>query len=529
MLPAPYDALHRTLAAFVPPERLVTDPLRLLAWGTDASFYRLVPKLVVVVDSEDEVQRLLALCAELRTPVTFRAAGTSLSGQAISDSVLAVLGEGWRRVDVADDGKTITLQPGVTGARANQALARFGRKIGPDPASIDTAMIGGIAANNSSGMCCGTAQNSYHTLAGVRMILADGTVLDTRDAASRAAFRGSHREWLEDLARIAASARADPGLASRIRHKFRMKNTTGYSLNALVDFEDPIDVAAHLMIGSEGTLGFISAVTYETVPEHAHKASALVLFADIASACRAVVRARAGAGGRSRARGSGRAALGAGQARHAGGLGHARPGRRGAAHRNARGKCRDPADAGRRGERAARAHARHRRAALRHRSGRMREAVERAQGHVPVGGRDAPDRYDRDHRGRRLPGRAPCRGHARPAAAAAARTAIRKRSSSATRSRATCTSCSRRTSTMPPRSRATRSSWTRSRTWSWTGTTARSRPSTARGATWRRSSSSNGARRRPRSCTGSRRCSIPRGCSIPASSSTPIRARISRT
>ena len=72
--------------------------------------------------------------------------------------------------------------------RPTAGLRRCGRKIGPDPASIDAAMIGGIAANNASGMCCGTAQNSYHTLAGMRVVLADGTVLDTRDAASRAAF-----------------------------------------------------------------------------------------------------------------------------------------------------------------------------------------------------------------------------------------------------------------------------------------------------------------------------------------------------
>src|SRR6187431_817697 len=84
--------------------------------------------------------------------------------------------------------QSITLQPGVVGAAANRRLAPLGRKIGPDPASIDAAMIGGIAANNASGMCCGTAQNSYHTLAGMRVVLADGTVVDTRDPESRAAF-----------------------------------------------------------------------------------------------------------------------------------------------------------------------------------------------------------------------------------------------------------------------------------------------------------------------------------------------------
>jgi D-lactate dehydrogenase len=290
MLPAPYRRLQHELATFVPAARLVTDPLRLLAWGTDASFYRLVPKLLVVVDDEDELRRVLAWCARLQTPVTFRAAGTSLSGQAVSDSVLVMLGDGWRGVRIEADARAITLQPGVIGAVANRALAPFGRKIGPDPASIDAAMIGGIAANNASGMCCGTAQNSYHTLAGMRVVLADGTVLDTRDGASRAEFARRRPELVHGLAELARETREDAPLAERIRHKFRLKNTTGYSLNALVDFSDPVDILEHLMIGSEGTLGFISEITYRTVEEHGHKASALVLFDHLETACSAVTR-----------------------------------------------------------------------------------------------------------------------------------------------------------------------------------------------------------------------------------------------
>ncbi len=290
MLPAAHRQLHDELAAFIPAARLVTDPLRLLAWGTDASFYRLVPKLVVVVEDEDEVRRLLRSCARLDVPVTFRAAGTSLSGQAVSDSVLVMLGDGWRRVSVAADAGEVTLQPGVIGAAANRRLAPLGRKIGPDPASIDAAMIGGIAANNASGMCCGTAQNSYHTLAGMRIVLADGSVLDSRDPASRAAFARDRAELAQGLAELGRATRADPTLAARIRHKFRLKNTTGYSLNALIDFSDPVDILAHLMIGSEGTLGFISEITYFTVEEHAHKASALVLFDRLETACSAVTR-----------------------------------------------------------------------------------------------------------------------------------------------------------------------------------------------------------------------------------------------
>ncbi len=288
--PSPYDELQRQLGAFIPAARLITDPLRLLAWGTDASFYRLVPQLVVVAESEAEVRRVLECCARLKTAVTFRAAGTSLSGQALSDSVLVMLGDGWRKIEVAEDAQTITLQPGVIGALANRQLAPRGRKIGPDPASIDAAMIGGIAANNASGMCCGTAQNSYHTLAGLRVVLADGSVLDTRDPASREAFAAERPELAAGLAELGRATRADETLASRIRHKFRLKNTTGYSLNALIDFSDPVDILAHLMIGSEGTLGFISEITYRTVEEHAHKASALVLFDRLDAACSAVMR-----------------------------------------------------------------------------------------------------------------------------------------------------------------------------------------------------------------------------------------------
>ena len=289
-LPPPYDRIHAALLGTLPPARVITDPLRRITWGTDASFYRLVPKIVVVVEDEQEVVRVLGLCAGARVPVTFRAAGTSLSGQAISDSVLVVLGDGWRGCVPSADGATIALQPGVIGAAANRRLAPFARKIGPDPASIDAAMIGGIAANNASGMCCGTAQNSYQTLAGVRVVLADGTVVDTRDAGSRAALRITHGEFVHALDKLASATRNDAALSARIRHKFRMKNTTGYSLNALVDFADPVDVLAHLMIGSEGTLGFISEITYRTVPEHPHKASALILFDDLATACRAVTR-----------------------------------------------------------------------------------------------------------------------------------------------------------------------------------------------------------------------------------------------
>jgi D-lactate dehydrogenase len=284
-LPATFT---RDAERLIPHDRRFTDPLSTLAFGTDASFYRLIPQLVIRVESEDEVVELLNLARRDQVPVTFRAAGTSLSGQAISDSVLIVLGDNWNGKVIRQQGAQIRLQPGVIGAQANAWLAPFGRKIGPDPASINACKIGGIVANNASGMCCGTAQNTYHTLAGIRVVLADGTRVDTEDAANIAAFRQSHGALLDQLATLARETRANAELAAKIRHKYRLKNTTGLSLNALVDFDDPLDILSHLLVGSEGTLGFISSVTYDTVIDHPNKASALIVFPDVETCCNAV-------------------------------------------------------------------------------------------------------------------------------------------------------------------------------------------------------------------------------------------------
>lgn len=282
--------LIQHLSQHLPPNQIIVDDLRRLAYGTDASFYRLVPQVIAVIESENELQAVLKTAKQTNTPITFRAAGTSLSGQAITNGILALIGEGFATYELNADASKVKVGPGIIGGEVNRRLAPHGKKIGPDPASIGAAKIGGIAANNASGMCCGTAQNSYRTLAGLRVMLADGSLLDTEDPLSVDAFTKSHAVMLGELERLGSDTRANATLAERIRHKFKIKNTTGYSLNALVDYEHPIDILSHLMIGSEGTLGFISRITYNTVVEDPFKASALVFFPDIRTACEAVIR-----------------------------------------------------------------------------------------------------------------------------------------------------------------------------------------------------------------------------------------------
>ncbi|MGD8110090.1 FAD-binding and (Fe-S)-binding domain-containing protein [Vibrio sp. TRT 17S01] len=285
---AKYKQLEETLALQIDKQRIITQEAKRLAYGTDASFYRLIPKVVLRLKNLEEIIYTIQCCQKLSIPFTFRAAGTSLSGQAVSDSVLITLTDDWRDHKIIDDGNKILLQPGVIGADANKYLAPYQRKIGPDPASINTCKIGGIAANNASGMCCGTAQNSYRTVDSMRVVFCDGTVLDTASPESVTAFKTARPDLIEGITQLCHETTSNTELAERIRHKYRLKNTTGYALNALVDYQDPIDVLQHLMIGSEGTLGFIAEITYNTVVEHAYKASALLVFSNIEEASRAV-------------------------------------------------------------------------------------------------------------------------------------------------------------------------------------------------------------------------------------------------
>lgn len=280
----PTDYLKQILA-MLPAESIIQDISRRRALAVDASFYQLIPLLVLKLSSLEQVQNVLRLSAQYRVAVTFRAAGTSLSGQGVSDSVLITLSDDWRNHWVLDNGGKIKLQPGVIGADANRLLAPFGRKIGPDPASINSCKIGGIAANNASGMCCGVAHNSYYTVQDMSLVLADGSMVDTSDEESVAHFRQRHQEMLSQLQQLASDCQNNTSLHGLITHKYRLKNTCGYALNALIDYQDPLDILVHLMIGSEGTLGFISDITYRTVIEHKHKASGLYLFASAEQAC----------------------------------------------------------------------------------------------------------------------------------------------------------------------------------------------------------------------------------------------------
>ncbi|HUG52722.1 MAG TPA: FAD-binding and (Fe-S)-binding domain-containing protein, partial [Vicinamibacteria bacterium] len=285
----PPDAgLVRDLGGLLDPERVLSRPIDLVARSVDASIYRLIPRVVVRPRGMDEVRALLRYARAHRRHLTFRTAGTSLSGQAVTDDILVELAPCWRACRVMDEGARIWSQPGVVGGYLNRLLAPLGRRLGPDPASIDACMIGGIVANNSSGMCCGVAQNSYHTLDALHFMLADGTTVDTSRGDADEQLRRDRPDLHAALCALRDEVRADAVLSARIRAKFARKNTTGYSLHALLDHDSPAQILAHLMVGSEGTLGFMADVTLRTVPEPPFRATALLFFAELAEAGAAV-------------------------------------------------------------------------------------------------------------------------------------------------------------------------------------------------------------------------------------------------
>ncbi len=277
------------ISAFIPRDRIYTDDLRCLAWGTDAGFYRHLPQVVVRSRNEQEVSRLLAVAHEMRLPVTFRAAGTSLSGQTVTDSILIVAGKHWEGYHIADDASTITLQPGLIGSEVDKILAPLGRTFTPDPASKNSAMVGGIVINNASGMSCGTHANSDRMMRSMRIVMTDGTILDTGDERSREAFSLSHPGFVAGIERLRDRVMANPALVERIKRKYSIKNVTGLNLSPFVRYTDPFDIITHLMVGSEGTLAFASEFTMLTGHLYPHRASAMLYFQDMRRACEAVV------------------------------------------------------------------------------------------------------------------------------------------------------------------------------------------------------------------------------------------------
>lgn len=284
------EPLRSDLTALLGADKVLWKVSDLVRYASDASPYRFLPQVVVVPEDIDDISAILSYAHGKSRDVVFRAAGTSLNGQAQGEDILVDVRHHWTGIEVLDDGARARIRPGTTVMRANATLARHGRLLGPDPASAIACTVGGVVANNASGMTAGTTRNSYRTVSSLTFVLPSGTVVDTADPEADATLAHAEPDLCAGLLALKAEIEADDALTARIRAKYEIKNTNGYRLDAFLDGSTPVEILRGLMVGSEGTFGFISEVVFDTLPLDRRISSALLFFPSLTAAAAAVPR-----------------------------------------------------------------------------------------------------------------------------------------------------------------------------------------------------------------------------------------------
>jgi D-lactate dehydrogenase len=257
--------LKADLIGLLGKQNVLHRAIDLVRFASDASPYRLVPQVVVQPRTSDDIVKLFRYCRENGRHATLRAAGTSLNGQSQSDDILIDARRHWYGAKAEDNGCRVRARPGMILGHVNAMLGRYGRRVGPDPASLNACTIGGVIANNSGGMRCTVKNDAYQTVSAMTFVMPSGAVIDTSASDAEAAFERAEPDLAIGLLELRRQLLADPELVDRVRRKYAIRNTHGYRLCALLDGETPLEIFRRLLVGSEGTLAFVAEAVIDTV------------------------------------------------------------------------------------------------------------------------------------------------------------------------------------------------------------------------------------------------------------------------
>jgi FAD/FMN-containing dehydrogenase/Fe-S oxidoreductase len=278
VLPEKKHSITGDLRRLIGSEKVRDDASALTAYAVDASIYKIIPKAIVLAESEEDIQRVVDYAVRSGVPLTPRAAGTNLTGSAIGSGIILDVSRLNRILEINREEQWARVQPGIVLAELNKRLARDGVMFGPDPSSGDMCKLGGMVANNSAGphtLRYGSVKDNVQAL---RVYLQTGQWLDARPYTLDDSRLNEIQALHPAVGNVLNMVRTH-GELIRSKRPTVSKNSCGYNLFGLLDGLDRnVCDLPKLFVGSEGTLGVMSEATIRLVPRPKAITTALIHF-----------------------------------------------------------------------------------------------------------------------------------------------------------------------------------------------------------------------------------------------------------